>query len=66
MRKILGIIGISLAIATVSTLSANAQSNEPIGYAHTISFGAAYGYGAAPLANFGSGIIDINFGTVKS
>lgn len=63
MRKILGIIGISLAIATVSTLSANAQSNEPIGYAHTVSFGAAYGYGAAPLANFGSGIIDINFGT---
>ena len=63
MRKILGIIGISLAIATVSTLSANAQNNEPIGYAHTISFGAAYGYGAAPLANFGSGVIDINFGT---
>ena len=63
MRKTLGIIGILLATAAISAVSAKAQDNGTIGSTHTISFGAAYGYGASPMANFGSGIIDINFGT---
>lgn len=59
MKKILFTSIILLSALT----TASAQEKQPIGYAHTVSFGAAYGYSSAPLANFGSGMIDINFGT---
>lgn len=62
-KRTLGIIGMLLATVAISAFPANAQDNGSIGCSHTISFGAAYGYGASPLVNFGSGIIDINFGT---
>lgn len=48
-----------ILIASLNLMSA--QEKHPVGYSHTVSFGVSYGYGSAPLANYASGIIDINF-----
>lgn len=58
MKKLLTTILVVASTTFAGIVSA--QEIQPIGYAHTVSFGAAYGYGSAPLANFGSGIMDIN------
>lgn len=51
----------ALAVALAAFAgTASAQEFQPIGYAHSVSFGAAYGYGSDPLANFAGGILDIN------
>ena len=58
MKRLLTAILVVASTAFSGIVSA--QEFQPIGYTHTVSFGAAYGYGSAPLANFGSGILDIN------
>lgn len=62
MRKFSGIFALALLLGVGTGISAYAGTtvnNESIG-SHTISFGAGYGYGSAPMANFFSGYIDIN------
>lgn len=63
MKKLL-ITALAAAIAALAG-TASAQEFQPIGYAHSVSFGAAYGYGSAPLANFASGMVDINLPGAK-
>ncbi len=58
MKKLLTTV-LAAAIAASAGI-ASAQEPLPIGYAHTVSFGASYGYGSAPLANFLSGNVDFN------
>lgn len=63
MKKLLT-TAVAAAIAALAG-TASAQEFQPIGYAHSISFGAAYGYGSSPLANFASGMVDINLPGAK-
>lgn len=50
-------------VAVIATFAgvASAQEFQPIGYAHTFSFGGGYGYASGYLANHLAGFADYNF-----
>lgn len=59
MKKI--ILSALAAVFAASAFTASAQEFQPVGYAHTISFGAGYGHGSDYLANYLFGFGDYNF-----